>query len=96
MGSFWESCLQRFEHELPLQQFNTWIKPLRLEGEDMPNEGLRLIAPNGFILKWVRERYMARIQDYSEGFFGKPVSVALIIDERRSVSSRTVLPESTP
>lgn len=96
MGSFWESCLQRFEHELPLQQFNTWIKPLRLEGEDLPNEGLRLIAPNGFILKWVRERYMARIQDYSEGFFGKPVSVALIIDERRSVSSRTVLPESTP
>ena len=33
MAGFWESCLQRFEQELPAQRFNTWIKPLRLEGE---------------------------------------------------------------
>ena len=52
MAGFWESCLQRFEQELPAQQFNTWIKPLRLEGEASALEnGLRLIAPNGFILK---------------------------------------------
>ena len=50
MAGFWESCLLRFEQELPEQQFNTWIKPLRLEGEQVAlEEGLRLIAPNGFI-----------------------------------------------
>ena len=33
MSSFWISCLSQFEQELPPQQFNTWIRPLRLEGE---------------------------------------------------------------
>ncbi len=80
MAGFWESCLQRFEQELPAQQFNTWIKPLRLEGESAAlEEGLRLIAPNGFILKWVRDRYLSRIEDYSRSFFSGPVSIALVI-----------------
>ena len=56
MSNFWISCLSQFEQELPPQQFNTWIRPLRLEGEDDITNGLRLIAPNGFILKWVKER----------------------------------------
>ncbi|WP_153146996.1 chromosomal replication initiator protein DnaA [Dechloromonas sp. H13] len=80
MAGFWESCLQRFEQELPVQQFNTWIKPLRLEGESQPLEGLRLIAPNGFIMKWVRDRYLTRIEDYSRAFFSGPVSISLVID----------------
>lgn len=80
MGGFWDSCLKRFEQELPVQQFNTWIKPLRLEGESHPLEGLRLIAPNGFIMKWVRDRYLKRIEDYGRAFFSGPVNIALVID----------------
>ncbi|AXS78560.1 chromosomal replication initiator protein DnaA [Dechloromonas sp. HYN0024] len=80
MAGFWESCLQRFEQELPAQQFNTWIRPLRLEGEAVAlDEGLRLIAPNTFILKWVRDRYLTRIEEYSRSFFSGPVSIALVI-----------------
>ncbi|RIX48317.1 MAG: chromosomal replication initiator protein DnaA [Rhodocyclales bacterium GT-UBC] len=87
MSGFWESCLQRFEQELPAQQFNTWIKPLRLEGEGAPLEGLRLIAPNSFILKWVRDRYLSRIEDYARAFFTDPVSIALIIGSSKAVPS---------
>ena len=79
MSGFWESCLLRFEQELPAQQFNTWIKPLRLEGEETPQEGLRLLAPNSFILKWVRDRYLTRIEDYCKTFFAAPVSIALAV-----------------
>ncbi len=87
MTGFWESCLQRFEQELPAQQFNTWIKPLRLEGESSAMEdGLRLIAPNSFILKWVRDRYLARIEDYSRSFFPAPVNIALVIGNGRASS----------
>lgn len=89
MAGFWESCLQRFEQELPAQQFNTWIKPLRLEGEASAlEEGLRLIAPNGFILKWVRDRYLSRIEDYSRTFFAGPVNIALIIGSGKVVAPR--------
>ena len=83
MSGFWNSCLSQFEQELPLQQFNTWIRPLRLEGEDAGSEGLRLIAPNGFILKWVKERYLSRIEELGRAYFSAPVSIALTLGERK-------------
>ncbi|MBK7899835.1 MAG: chromosomal replication initiator protein DnaA [Azonexus sp.] len=79
MSGFWESCLLRFEQELPAQQFNTWIRPLRLEGEEAPQEGLRLLAPNTFILKWVRDRYLTQIEDHCRSFFSVPVSIGLSV-----------------
>jgi len=82
MSSFWISCLSQFEQELPPQQFNTWIRPLRLEGEDDVANGLRLYAPNGFILKWVRERYLSRIEELGSAFFSAPVSVSMMVAER--------------
>lgn len=87
MAGFWESCLLRFEQELPAQQFNTWIRPLRLEGEDAPSEGLRLIAPNSFILKWVRDRYLTRIEEYGRSFFATPVVISLSIGRAQPVAS---------
>ncbi|MBK8320300.1 MAG: chromosomal replication initiator protein DnaA [Betaproteobacteria bacterium] len=90
MAGFWESCLLRFEQELPEQQFNTWIKPLRLEGEQVAlEEGLRLIAPNGFILKWVRDRYLSRIEEYSHSFFSAPVAISLVIGSAKAVPMRS-------
>jgi chromosomal replication initiator protein len=84
MSSFWNSCLSQFEQELPQQQFNTWIRPLRLEGEDRVAEGLRLIAPNGFILKWVKERYLTRIEELSRVYFNAPIEIALMLAERKA------------
>lgn len=88
MAGFWESCLLRFEQELPAQQFNTWIRPLRLEGESSPANGLMVIAPNSFILKWVRDRYLMRIEDYARTFFAAPVSISLVIGATKSSSGK--------
>ena len=79
MSSFWNSCLDQFELELSPQQFNTWIRPLRLEGEDAPSDGLRLVAPNGFILKWVKERYLERIEALGNRYFSSPVCISLSV-----------------
>jgi chromosomal replication initiator protein len=87
MSSFWTSCLSQFEQELPAQQFNTWIRPLRLEGEDDIANGLRLTAPNGFILKWVKERYLTRIEELGNAYYSVPVSIALALGERKVVDS---------
>lgn len=86
MSSFWIACLSQFEQELPPQQFNTWIRPLRLEGEDDFANGMRLLAPNGFILKWVKERYLTRIEELGSAFFSTPVRVSLILGERTTVN----------
>ena len=53
-GTLWQKCLVRLEHELPEQQFNTWIRPLHaIESGD----NLRLLAPNQFVLDWVRKHH---------------------------------------
>ncbi|MEF8700343.1 MAG: chromosomal replication initiator protein DnaA [Candidatus Accumulibacter sp. UW20] len=82
MSGFWTSCLSQFEQELPPQQFNTWIRPLRLEGEESVAQGLRLLAPNGFILKWVKERYLSRIEALGSEYFSTPVNITLVLGER--------------
>jgi chromosomal replication initiator protein len=87
MSSFWNSCLDQLEHELPRDQFNIWIRPLRLEGEDAPDEGLRLVAPNGFILKQVKEWYFERIEEICSGFFPTPVSISLSVGLRPAASA---------
>ncbi|MGA7800070.1 MAG: chromosomal replication initiator protein DnaA [Gammaproteobacteria bacterium] len=56
----WKKCLTRLEGELPEQQFNTWIRPLQAIEEQ---GALRLLAPNRFVLDWVRDHFMERIND---------------------------------
>lgn len=94
MSSFWNSCLSQFQQELSSQQFNTWIRPLQLEGEERPSDGLRLVAPNGFILKWVKERYLGRIEELGRVFFSIPVDITLVIAKRDS-SPATIKPDSS-
>ena len=59
----WEQCLGRLQGELPAQQFNTWIRPLR---EDTLAEGgvLRLVAPNRFVSDWVSNKYLHLIEEF--------------------------------
>jgi chromosomal replication initiator protein len=58
--SMWQQCLDRLEAELTIQQFNTWIRPLQaVEDESF----LRLLAPNQFVLDWVSNRLLGRINE---------------------------------
>ena len=59
-GTLWQQCLAHLENELPEQQFNTWIRPLHAEQNALE---LRLLAPNRFVLDWVKDHYINNIQD---------------------------------
>jgi chromosomal replication initiator protein len=56
--TLWQKCLVRLETELPEQQFNTWIRPLHAVET---SENIRLLAPNRFVLDWVRDHYIESI-----------------------------------
>ena len=81
MQGFWHSCLSRFEKELPAQQFNTWIRPLLLDASAGPSGELRLLAPNRFVLQWVKERFAARIEAMGAEFFASPIRVSLLLQQ---------------
>lgn len=58
--SLWQKCLIRLEEELSAQQYNTWIRPLQAI-EDV--SGVRLLAPNRFVMEWVRDQFLSRITE---------------------------------
>jgi chromosomal replication initiator protein len=58
--SIWNQCIQALEADLSEQQINTWIRPL--QAVEQP-AGLRLLAPNRFIVDWVNANCMDRISD---------------------------------
>ncbi|MEE2767287.1 MAG: chromosomal replication initiator protein DnaA [Pseudomonadota bacterium] len=60
MSSTWNYCIQRLEGEIPDQQFNTWIRPLQAVEEG--SSVLKLLAPNRFVLEWVKEHYLSKIE----------------------------------
>ena len=74
--ALWKECLSCLEHELPSQQFNTWLRPLQAKFSE---EGLLLYAPNRFVMDWVNEKYAKRISELlSELASGKEVPQIII------------------
>ena len=56
----WQACVKQLEGELPEQALNTWIRPLHVVEEA---DTLHLLAPNRFVLNWVRDHYFQRINE---------------------------------
>lgn len=63
--SLWEKCLNSLESEFPSQQFNTWIRPLHAEYMD---DTLVLLAPNRFVIDFIVERFLTRINELVKQF----------------------------
>lgn len=91
MSEFWSNCLIRFERELSPQQYNTWIKPLTIVLDPAVPGELRILAPNRFVLQWVRDKYLPRIEEIARETAGEPLNVTLTL-ARGSVSKP--VPES--
>ena len=83
MDGFWQHCLDQFKNDLTIQQFNTWIKPLRVSLSD---NSVFLLAPNRFVLQWVKEKFLVRIEGYAQAEFGKATSVILKLDENQALA----------
>ncbi len=60
MSTLWSLCVSKLEGELPPQQFNTWIRPL--QAVESASE-LKLLAPNRFVLEWVKQHFFDKIEE---------------------------------
>ena len=57
--ALWDECVRCLQDELPAQQFNTWIRPLRANESE---QGLVVSAPNRFVKDWVKDKFLNRIE----------------------------------
>ncbi|USE36672.1 chromosomal replication initiator protein DnaA [Endozoicomonas sp. SCSIO W0465] len=88
----WQKCINILQDELSSQQFNTWIRPLKVMGDE---HDLCLLAPNRFVADWVKEKFLPRIEEILDELSdGDSPAVALAVSNRRppSLSKRPVRP----
>ncbi len=84
--TLWNRCVSQLRSELPEQQFNTWIRPLQaVEQGDV----LRLLAPNQFVVQWLRQHFLERI---SEVVTTADADTTVVIE----VGSREAAPDASP
>ena len=56
----WQKCISILQDELPSEQFNTWLRPLKVMADQ---DEICLLAPNRFVLDWVKDKYLPRIEE---------------------------------
>ena len=61
--AIWHQCLNLLQDEYSAQQFNTWLRPLQVEVQQEHKEHMVLLAPNRFVVDWVKKHFYPRIQE---------------------------------
>jgi len=84
-SEIWKQCLSELESDLPAQLFNTWIRPLQAIQE---HNNLRLLAPNRFVLDWVRQQYYPRLEVLVQQISEQPISLTLEIGSQEQPTVR--------
>jgi len=81
--------VQQLRSDLPEQHFNTWIRPLQAIQDQ---QTLRLLAPNRFVVDWVRQHFLSRIVEITGHCAGdQAVQVTLEVGTRgRALSDAPV------
>jgi chromosomal replication initiator protein len=82
----WSQCQTQLQNELPEQQYNTWIRPLKLkyfDGDsdrfnDPSNDDIvELLAPNRFVEDWVKSKFLNRIEELFHQLSGSGVVLGI-------------------
>jgi chromosomal replication initiator protein len=92
--TFWSSCFGYFSKELSSQQFNTWIKPLRLDLSNSTPDQIVITAPNRFVQQWVKENFLSTIQNLAETHFSKVVKFQLNLADPQNTKKEEVTKEN--
>lgn len=89
----WPKCLELLQEEFPAQQFNTWLRPLQAECVD---NALVLLAPNRFVVDWVKKHFYERIKELVVQLAGDAIqSVSIEIGSKAHVMPVTPLVSDT-
>ena len=76
----WPLCLPRLDNALPIQQFNTWIRPLQAVEKET---GLTLLAPNRYVRDTVERDYLGQISGLANKFRHQDIDISIDIGSDR-------------
>ena len=85
INTFWLSCLEYYKNELNAQQFNTWINPLQLDVSHNDSSNPILIAPNKFVLQWVKDNFLLHINKMAKNHFSHEIQFQLKLADLENI-----------
>ncbi|MBN2282983.1 MAG: chromosomal replication initiator protein DnaA [Deltaproteobacteria bacterium] len=91
MESYWIESTKIIKEKISQQNFETWIRPIRVSSVEENN--IFLAVPNKFFKDWLVENYLSVISDSLSQTMGTIVNVNFIVDEddikKTDVSTKT-------
>ena len=81
----------RLRERLGQQNFETWIKPMRVQGVD--DREIRLEVPNKFFRDWVSDHFMSTLEEVFSSSYGHHLKIFLIVNQEIQVAPK---PEKSP
>ncbi|WAR44927.1 chromosomal replication initiator protein DnaA [Methylomonas rapida] len=93
MSAIWNNCLAKLEHEIPTNDFSTWIRPLQaVETESQ----LKLLAPNRFIIDHIKQHFFAIIEDAVNEFSNATLAVHFEIGSKKAPAIKAPTLQKAP
>ena len=81
----WQICVEHLAHEMPAQQFGTWIRPLEaMVAQDLSKVTVQVA--NRFKLDWIRAQYSGRITALLEKLSGQSMVLELVLAPKQTVA----------
>ena len=88
MDELWEGALRQLRDKLGKQNFETWIKPIRVRKGD--GHEVTLEVPNKFFRDWLVEHFLTPIQETLSALMHQSVKVSVTVNQQLQQASGTV------
>ncbi|MBN2688166.1 MAG: chromosomal replication initiator protein DnaA [Deltaproteobacteria bacterium] len=79
MEELWKKNLSILKEKISPQNFDTWIRPLRIAAAD--GNTIFLSVPNKFFKDWITENYLSSIHDSLSRVVGVEVNINLVVNK---------------
>ncbi len=80
MDELWEGALRHLRETLGKQNFETWIKPIRVQESD--GGEIALEVPNRFFRDWLVEHYLTPIQETLSALAHQSVKLSVTVNQQ--------------
>ena len=92
MESIWEKTTKIIQEKLSKQNFDTWIKPIKISA--MEDKRVQLSVPNKFFRDWLLDNYLSTIKQSLASVVGMEVDIDLILERNQGLVSEKA--QATP
>lgn len=79
MDILWEKCLNIIKENISQQNFDTWIRPIRITS--LQDNCIILSVPNRFFKDWLKENYYSLLKDSLASLVGAAINIDFEISQ---------------